>query len=66
MGRHSSITNKKYTKQELAEQLRNYVRRTGKIPTLKSIYADEASANPKTFIRYFGTWNNALKEAGIA
>lgn len=65
MGRHSSITNKKYTRQELAEQLRDYVRRTGKIPTLKSIYMDEASANPKTFIAHFGTWNNALREAGI-
>lgn len=66
MGRHSSITNKKYTKQELVEQLRDYVRRTGKTPTLKSIYTDEASANPKTFMIHFGTWNNALREAGIA
>lgn len=66
MDRHSSITNKKYTREDLIAQLRRYHEQTGRVPTLKEIQKAKMTANPKTFQAAFGSWSAALSEAGLA
>lgn len=51
----------KYTKEKLIQFLIDEYTSTGKIPSSKTIRIP----NCKTYVDYFGSWNNALKEAGL-
>ncbi|MFH0859209.1 MAG: hypothetical protein V1868_01155 [Patescibacteria group bacterium] len=50
---------RQYTKEDLLDKISNFYLRKGRIP-LKREFGD-----PKTYRKYFGTWNNAIKLAGF-
>ena len=55
-----------YTKEELIDILRTYYEEKGKIPKAQVFqFSKKKYPSPTTYIKYFGSWNNALVEAGI-
>ena len=54
---------RKYTKEILISILQNYYKEKGTIPTSSSI--EKLKISHKSFIKFFGSWNNALFEAGF-
>ncbi len=54
-----------YSDEELLESLREKARELGRKPTIKNCDLDNNMASSVTFIKHFGTWNNALKKAGL-
>jgi hypothetical protein len=64
-GKHSSFSNIKYSKEEMLNALKNYVIVHGKKPTLIAWDHARLLPNIKTIKARFGTWNNALGEAGL-
>jgi hypothetical protein len=53
-------TKPEYTKEKLIEIIRNKAKELGKIPSAN----DMRKPSPTVFCKYFGSWNNALTEAG--
>ena len=51
-----------YTKELLIEELRYFAEYLNRVPTSKDL-VDPLMPSLVTYIRYFGSWNNALKEA---
>ena len=51
----------KFSREELLAHLRTFHEQTGRIPTSK----DKVGVNRTTYEKYFGSWNNAIKEAGF-
>ncbi len=61
-----STIRRRYTKDELLEQLRGCAERLGRSPTIRDFEADTtAKAHPQTLIDHFGSWNAAKREAGL-
>jgi Homing endonuclease associated repeat len=57
---------RRYTDEQILEQLRASAERLGRSPTMKEFAADpEAQAHPQTVIEHFGTWNAAKRAAGL-
>jgi hypothetical protein len=57
---------KRYTDEQILDELRAHARRSGRSPTMKEFAADaEASVHPQTVIEHFGTWNAAKRAAGL-
>jgi hypothetical protein len=57
---------RRYTDEEILEQLRSAAARLGRSPTMREFAADpEASVHPQTVIEHFGTWNAAKRAAGL-
>ena len=57
---------RRYTDEEILEELRSCAGRLGRSPTMREFAADpEASAHPQTVIEHFGTWNAAKRAAGL-
>ena len=57
---------RRYTDDEILEELRASARRLGRSPTMREFAADtEASVHPQTVIEHFGTWNAAKRAAGL-
>jgi hypothetical protein len=57
---------RRYTDDEILEELRASAERLGKSPTMREFAADpEARAHPQTVIEHFGTWNAAKRAAGL-
>jgi hypothetical protein len=57
---------RRYTDEEILEQLRAVAARLGRSPTMREFAADpEASVHPQTVIEHFGTWNAAKRAAGL-
>lgn len=54
-----------YTDEQLLDILRDYMKQTGKIPFYDDFLDDSSLPDPKTYIRHFGSWTNALKLIGI-
>ncbi len=54
----------KYTNEELLEQLRYHYSKNSKI-TMESFLEDKEVSSPTTVAGRFGSWKNALKEAGL-
>jgi len=57
---------RRYTNDEILEELRAAAVRLGRSPTMREFAADpEARLHPQTVIEHFGTWNAAKRAAGL-
>ncbi len=57
---------KRYSDEEILDELRSYAARLGRSPTMKEFAADpETRVHPQTVIEHFGTWNAAKRAAGL-
>jgi hypothetical protein len=57
---------RRYTDDEILEELRAAARRLGRSPTMREFAKDsEAHVHPQTVIEHFGTWNAAKRAAGL-
>jgi HNH endonuclease len=58
---------RRYTDDELLQELRASAARLGRSPTMREFAADpEARVHPQTVIEHFGTWNAAKRAAGLS
>ena len=61
-----SALRRRYTDEQLLEELRASADRLGRSPTMKEFAADSgARVHPQTVIEHFGTWNAAKRAAGL-
>jgi Homing endonuclease associated repeat len=57
---------KRYSDEQILQELRAHARRLGKSPTIKEFAADpQTGVHPQTVIEHFGTWNAAKRAAGL-
>jgi Homing endonuclease associated repeat len=57
---------KRYSDQELLEELRACAERLGRSPTMREFSEDaKTRVHPQTVIEHFGSWNAAKREAGL-
>jgi len=57
---------RRYSDEQLLDELRASARRLGRSPTMKEFAADPgAQVHPQTVIEHFGTWNAAKRAAGL-
>ncbi len=57
---------RRYTDEQILEELRACAERIGRSPTMKEFAADAATqVHPQTVIEHFGSWNAAKREAGL-
>lgn len=57
---------RRYSNDEILEELRAAAERLGRSPTMREFAADgEARVHPQTVIEHFGTWNAAKRAAGL-
>lgn len=57
---------RRYTDEEILEQLRAAAERMGRSPTMREFAKDpDARVHPQTVIEHFGTWNAAKRAAGL-
>src|SRR6266513_5853746 len=57
---------KRYSNEEILEQLRACAERLGRSPTMREFESDpETTVHPQTVIQHFGSWNVAKREAGL-
>lgn len=57
---------RRYTDEQILEELRAAARRLGRSPTMREFAQDSrARVHPQTVIEHFGTWNAAKRAAGL-
>jgi len=57
---------KRYSDEQILEELRSHAARIGRSPTMKEFAADPGTrVHPQTVIEHFGTWNAAKRAAGL-
>src|SRR5205085_9601390 len=57
---------KRYSNEQILEELRACAERLGRSPTMREFAADpETTVHPQTVIEHFGSCNNAKREAGL-
>jgi hypothetical protein len=57
---------KRYSNEEILEQLRASAERLGRSPTMREFEQDtETTVHPQTVIQHFGSWNDAKRQAGL-
>src|SRR3954447_14209833 len=57
---------RRYSDEQILEELRASAERLGRSPTMKEFAADpESHVHPQTVIEHFGTWNAAKRAAGL-
>src|SRR6478736_5749675 len=57
---------RRYTDDQILEELRASAARLGRSPTMREFAADPmATVHPQTVIEHFGTWNAAKRAAGL-
>src|SRR5690349_17555263 len=57
---------KRYSDEQIVEELRACAERLGRSPTMKEFAADaETHVHPQTVIEHFGSWNAAKRAAGL-
>ena len=57
---------RRYSDEEILEQLRESAKRLGRSPTMKEFADDpETTVHPQTVIEHFGSWNKAKRLAGL-
>jgi hypothetical protein len=57
---------KRYTDEQILEELAASARRLGRSPTMREFAADPGTTvHPQTVIEHFGSWNEAKRKAGL-
>src|SRR4029078_4550870 len=57
---------RRYSDEEILEQLRESAKRLGRSPTMKEFADDpDTTVHPQTVIEHFGSWNKAKRLAGL-
>jgi hypothetical protein len=57
---------RRYSDEQILDQLRASAERLGRSPTMREFAADEATTvHPQTVIEHFGSWNAAKRRAGL-
>lgn len=57
---------KRYTDEEIVQQLKASAERLGRSPSMREFAADpETTVHPQTVIEHFGSWNAAKRAAGL-
>jgi hypothetical protein len=57
---------KRYSNEQILEQLRSSAERLGRSPTMREFEDDpETTVHPQTVIQHFGSWNEAKRQAGL-
>ena len=57
---------RRYSDEQILEELRASAERLGRSPTMKEFAADpQSQVHPQTVIEHFGTWNAAKRAAGL-
>ena len=57
---------KRYTNEQILEELATSAKRLGRSPTMREFAGDrETTVHPQTVIEHFGSWNAAKREAGL-
>jgi Homing endonuclease associated repeat len=57
---------RRYTDEQILDELRNAAARAGRTPTMREFAADpETSVHPQTVVEHFGSWNKATRSAGL-
>ncbi len=57
---------KRYSNEQILEQLRACAERLGRSPTMREFEQDaETTVHPQTVIQHFGSWNAAKRKAGL-
>jgi hypothetical protein len=57
---------RRYSDEEIVEQLQAAAQRLGRSPTMREFAADDATTvHPQTVISHFGSWNAAKRAAGL-
>jgi Homing endonuclease associated repeat len=57
---------RRYTDEEILDELRAAAERVGRSPTMREFAQDpDARVHPQTVIEHFGTWNAAKRAAGL-
>ena len=57
---------KRYTDEQILEELTASAKRLGRSPTMREFAADpETTVHPQTVIEHFGSWNEAKRTAGL-
>ena len=57
---------RRYSDEQILEELRTSAERLGRSPTMKEFAADpQTQVHPQTVIEHFGTWNAAKRAAGL-
>ena len=57
---------RRYSNDEIVEQLQGAAERLGRAPTMREFAADaETTVHPQTVISHFGSWNAATRAAGL-
>jgi len=66
LGSFQRAIRRRYSDEQLLDELRASAGRLGRSPTMKEFAADgEAQVHPQTVIEHFGTWNAAKRAAGL-
>ena len=61
-----SSLRRRYTDEQILDELRSSAARLGRSPTMREFAADpDAGVHPQTVIEHFGTWNAAKRAAGL-
>src|SRR5438309_9470282 len=57
---------KRYSDEQILDELRASAERLGRSPTMREFAADsETTVHPQTVIEHFGSWNAAKRRAGL-
>ena len=57
---------KRYTDEQILDELRESAERLGRSPTMREFAADaQTRVHPQTVIEHFGSWNAAKRQAGL-
>jgi hypothetical protein len=57
---------KRYTDEQILDELRASAERMGRSPTMREFAADpKTTVHPQTVIEHFGSWNAAKRQAGL-
>ncbi|MBO7699249.1 hypothetical protein J6S39_00995 [Candidatus Saccharibacteria bacterium] len=63
---HKRKGRKQYSDEGLLEFLKVKAQELGRSPRMSDLKEDDNMRNPSTYIRHFGSWNNALKKARLS
>ena len=66
LARFQAGIRKRYSNEQILEELRASAERLGRSPTMREFAGDpETTVHPQTVIEHFGSWNAAKREAGL-